>query len=238
MPVDFTTIRAVFFDAVGTLIYPDPPVGEAYARIGRRHAARLGVAEIERRFRAAFRAQEELDRTLCFRTDETRERQRWRAIVTEVFHDQPDPLGPCADLWEHFARPEAWTCFADVADLLQGLADQGIKVGIASNYDARLRTVVAGLPALSSCQALAISAEIGWRKPAAPFFEALCRMIGEPPEHVAVIGDDWENDYQGGQAAGLQVLLLDRKGVRPGVPSLSTLRDLPRVWSSAFKSDA
>ena len=34
-------VRAVFFDAVGTMIHPDPPAATVYARVGRRFGSRL-----------------------------------------------------------------------------------------------------------------------------------------------------------------------------------------------------
>ena len=49
-----TKIRGVLFDAVGTLIYPDPPVAEAYRSIGRRFGSRLSVEQIAARFPAGL----------------------------------------------------------------------------------------------------------------------------------------------------------------------------------------
>ena len=39
--MDLTGVRAVAFDAVGTLIYPEPPVAQVYAAVGRRKPATL-----------------------------------------------------------------------------------------------------------------------------------------------------------------------------------------------------
>ena len=39
-------IRAVFFDAVGTLIHPEPAAATVYARIGQRFGTRLGVGDL------------------------------------------------------------------------------------------------------------------------------------------------------------------------------------------------
>src|SRR5690606_20106058 len=47
-------IRAVAFDAVGTLIHPDPPVAAIYEEISRRHGSRLTRDDVARRFRDAF----------------------------------------------------------------------------------------------------------------------------------------------------------------------------------------
>ncbi len=39
-------VDAVFFDAVGTLIHPEPAAAQAYAEIGRRHGSQLAPAVI------------------------------------------------------------------------------------------------------------------------------------------------------------------------------------------------
>ncbi|HXG13489.1 MAG TPA: HAD-IA family hydrolase [Gemmataceae bacterium] len=203
-------IRAVFFDAVGTLIHPDPPAAEVYATVGRRHGSRLGPSVIATRFRTAFRRQEEHDLAAGLRTSEAREVERWRQIVGEVLDDTADPEACFQELFDHFSRPEAWHCDPEAAAVLRQLADRGLELGLASNYDARLRRVAAGLPALRPVRHLIISAEVGWRKPAPQFFAALCQEVGLPADQVLFLGDDWVNDYQGARAAGLTAILLER----------------------------
>src|SRR5438067_2160826 len=83
-------IRAVAFDAVGTLIHPEPSAAEVYASIGRRFGSRLEVAEIRTRFRAAFAEQEVIDRASGWVTSEERERHRWQDIVARVLDDVRD----------------------------------------------------------------------------------------------------------------------------------------------------
>jgi putative hydrolase of the HAD superfamily len=224
-------VSLVFFDAVGTLLYPEPPVGEIYSAAGRRWGAALGAAEIESRFRAAFARQELFDRDQGYRTDEARERRRWQTIVAEVFHDQAHPHGPFEDLWRHFSQPHAWQCYRDVAPCLDWLTDRGIRWGMASNYDGRLRTVAAGIRSLRTCSQWAISSEMGWRKPAPQFFEGLIAMSDVPADRLVYVGDDEENDWRGAAAAGLATLLLNRDLVgRPFQPNrhcIASLDDLP-----------
>jgi len=98
---------------------------------------------------------------------------------------------------------------------------------MASNFDRRLRSVVAGVPALAPLQHLIISSEVGWRKPAPQFFQALCRVIGLPPENILYVGDDPTNDYQGAVAAGLESILFDPHGEHPEIPRrIASLTDL------------
>src|SRR5262249_48947903 len=160
------------FDAVGTLIHPQPSAADVYAAIGTRFGSRLSRAEISSRFRAAFAHEEEIDQRAGFRTSEEREVERWRRIVTSVLYDASDPEACFQELFTHFARPEAWHCDPDAAEVSSELQKRGITLGMASNYDERLRRVVEGLPELRLLtQHIVISSEVGWRKPAAPFFQ-------------------------------------------------------------------
>src|SRR5262245_17297180 len=108
-------IRAVAFDAGGTLIFPEPPAAVVYAEVGKRHGSRLTPDVIGPRFAAAFARQEAVDERLGHRTDERREEERWRRIVAEVLDDLTD-FEPCfAELYRHYSRPEAWRCPDDAA---------------------------------------------------------------------------------------------------------------------------
>lgn len=206
MPIP-AEVRAVFFDAVGTLIHPEPRAAIVYAAVGKRHGSQRPIEIIAERFRSAFFREEEIDRANGWRTNEEREIARWRRIVGTVLDDVNDPVGCFRELFDHFSRPESWRCNAALAATLPMLAARGYTLGIASNYDQRLRRVVAGLPPLALLDHLVISAEVGWRKPAPQFFAALCERVSLQPHEVLLIGDDRENDVNGARAASLHALL-------------------------------
>jgi putative hydrolase of the HAD superfamily len=206
-------VRAVFFDAVGTLIHPDPPAATAYAAVARSLGSQLTQAEIAGRFRTAFAREEAFDRTHRLRTSEERERRRWRNIVGEVLHDVGDGQRCFDELFAHFARPDAWRCDPEAAAVLAELERRGYLLGMASNYDSRLRSVAAGLPELRLLRHLVISSEVGWRKPAPEFFAALCARTGLAPAEILFVGDDRANDYDGATAAGLFAVLVGADGI-------------------------
>jgi putative hydrolase of the HAD superfamily len=222
-----TGVRAVAFDAVGTLITPDPPVQLVYFDVGRRHGSHLSVETIRGRFRDAFRAEEERDRTAGWRTGPDRELDRWRRIVSTVLDDVNDTEGCFRELWDHFARPTAWRCLPDVGPVIAELSRRGLVVGLASNFDGRLRDVAAGLPELRPVGPIVVSAEVGRRKPAAEFFAAVVHGFDCAPGEVLLVGDDFENDYVGATAAGLKALFLGHTE-RAGVVNIAQLRDLMR----------
>ena len=228
MPRPIPLPPVVFFDAVGTLIHPDPPAPLVYAAAGRRFGGRLAEATIAARFRAAFRRQEELDRAGNLRTDEAREVARWRAIVCEVLDDISDTEMCFQELYAHFAQPGAWRCQPKSAAVLAALAERGHLLGIASNFDHRLRGLVENMPALRPVRDLVISSEIGWRKPAPEFFAAMCRHAGSTPEQILYVGDDLVNDYQGARDAGMRAVLLATQGIAgdPVEARITSLREL------------
>jgi putative hydrolase of the HAD superfamily len=220
-------VRAVAFDAVGTLITPDPPVHLVYHAAGQRHGGRHSAEEIRNRFGTAFRGEEERDRNAFWRTDPAREAERWRRIVTAVLDDVTDQEACFRELWEHFARPTSWRCLPDVGPVLAELALRGLALGLASNFDSRLRAVTAGLRDLRPIGPVMVSADVGWRKPATEFFAEVVRAFDCEPNEVLLVGDDFENDYVGATTAGLRAVLLDTAR-SPGTDTVNRLSDLCR----------
>lgn len=228
MPIIPPTCRAVLFDAVGTLLHPEPSAGAVYAEAGRQFGSRLAGEVIAARFRRAFGRQEELDGAAGHRTDETRELARWRAIVAEVLDDVNERESCFHHLYQHFARPAAWRVDAAAGPVLESLQARGLALGFASNFDHRLRDVVTGLPELTPLRHLIISSEIGWRKPAVEFFQAICRTVGHHPSEVLIVGDDLANDYDGARNAGLPAVLLDATGRSSHAGAIACLSELLR----------
>jgi putative hydrolase of the HAD superfamily len=212
-------VRAVFFDAVGTLLLPDPPAPAAYAEVAARHGLALTAAEVRARFLAAYRAEEEADRAAGWVTSEARERGRWRRIVTTTLAGASDPEACYRLLFDHFARPSAWRLAPGAAEALAALEGRGLAPGLGSNYDDRLWPVLAGFPELNFARRrVLISADVGVRKPGAEFFRRCAAAAECELREVLFVGDDPGNDYEGASAAGMPALLLDPAGRYPEVP--------------------
>lgn len=217
-------VRAVFFDAVGTLITPREPVARTYAEFARRHGQDVAEERVRGTFREAFDRQEEIDRAAGWRTNEPRERARWLAIVSEVLsrtHAYFD------ELWGWFATPAAWKIHPEAAEVILELTRRGLAVGIASNFDSRLLGLIDAFPELVPVRPrCAISSLIGWRKPAPEFFAYLIQLAGYPAAEILHVGDDPRNDVDGATAAGLRAILFDPHATTSGPAQISQLRDL------------
>lgn len=227
-------VRTVLFDAVGTLIRPDPPVTEIYAATGRQFGSTLSAKQVKLRFRAASERQEQEDRRRDDgRTDESRERHRWESIVGEVFDDVDDCSDLFESLWNHFARAESWQLYDDAGEILQTLIARDLVVGVASNFDRRLQKIARGHESLARCQYVFVSSELGYRKPSARFFAAIQHALNCSASELLLVGDSLVNDYQGARAAGWQALLLDRRRVSSAEDRVTSLRELATLLESA-----
>lgn len=220
--------RAVFFDAVGTLLFPNPSALVVYADVARAMGLELAPAEVRTRFLTAYRNQEAADRLAGWVTSEERERERWRVIVCETLHGVADPDACFLELYEHFSKPAAWQVCPHAEGVLSRLSERGLIVGMGSNYDARLWSVLDGFPELAPLrERTVVSAAVGYRKPAGEFFREVARVAGCEPGQIAFVGDDFDNDYNGAIAAGLNAILLDPRVSHPGVQgAVGDLRQL------------
>lgn len=204
------SIRAIVFDAAGTLIYPEPNVVDVYHRLGQKFHSKLDPSQIRQRFQASFRSHF-VDRAQSGgETSAAIEKRKWEHLVREVFSDVDAFSELFSDLWAHFANRNHWRCFDDVAECMEWLAAQSLIVAIGSNFDDRLTGVVPYLMPLRSIQHIFYSAAIGWMKPAAPFFRAIEQSLDLPPHEILMVGDTLETDVQGARRSGWQALWINR----------------------------
>ena len=215
-------VRVVVFDVVGTLVEPSPSVADAYRGAAARHGVAMDPVEIRRRFATAWRRQEAVDAaaTPAFATSRTREAERWRGIVAEVFGNVAAADAIFADLWDHFGRPEAWRPIAAGREFVRAALASGVTVALASNFDERLLSIAATLEPLVWAHHVFASSEIGWRKPAAQFFRWIETRLGGRPEEMLLVGDDPDLDIAAARTAGWHVLDIATvgDGARRGIP--------------------
>jgi putative hydrolase of the HAD superfamily len=233
-------IRAVLFDAVGTLLEARPAVADAYFQAGRQFGSTLSRDEVARRFRQCWIDEHQHATTEHAWqrpvTNQHAERERWRRVVQRVFHELVKSAASeqlFEHLWHHFSSSEHWVLFDDVAPIWQSLTAAGYVVGIASNFDDRLRTVCAGLPPLADCRNVFDSASIGFSKPDSRFFRGVQRRLGLSACEIVMVGDDPIHDVQGARQVDWQAFHLDRTGRSRDRSALRSLGELlPRLTSS------
>jgi len=212
-------IRAVTFDVGGTLIEPWPSVGSVYAQVAARHGVKVAAEDLDRQFAVAWSAR----KNFRYR------RSDWSELVRQTFAGltaEPPSASLFDELYTHFASASPWRIFADVTPCLQELKQRGLKLGIISNWDDRLRPLLQELKLDNYFDSIVISGPGGAQKPEAKIFQAAAGRLNTPPEAILHIGDSASEDVAGARAAGLRALLLKR-GQTPA--PLASLRFLPAL---------
>jgi len=220
---DFKHIQAVTFDVGGTLIGCWRSVGHIYAEVADRFGHHnLSPALLNRRFKTAWGLLKDFRHT----------RQQWSDLVDETFHGLIEPRPSktfFAELYERFSQPDAWHIFEDVVPTLQGLRSRGIKLGVVSNWDDRLRPLLRKLKLDYFFQAIIVSCEVGAPKPAALMFHSACAALGCPAANTLHIGDSRQMDFEGARRAGLQGLWLRRGSQKSEAHSILSLSELNKL---------
>ena len=230
-------VEWVVFDAVGTVIDPEPSVAQAYYLIGQQFGSERTLDDVRSRFRSAFAETESRDRspdTAGKVTNAAVEEARWRHIVAAVFPEVEDGEGCFQRLHDYFAEPTAWRAFDDTLPTLHSMSERGIRLAIASNFDHRLHPICDGIAALGLFEKRFISSELGFRKPSADFYHAVVNGLNVAPEQILMVGDGLENDVEGALSVGMNAVLIDRKLARigRGAPSgrpYGVIRSLPEL---------
>jgi putative hydrolase of the HAD superfamily len=209
-PPDFNHVSVVTFDAGGTLLLPHPSVGAVYREIALLHGRNYPAAVLDIRFRAAFHAVSKGD---SVPDPEARERDFWRRVVLATLSaPELEPIKNFdlffAELWESFAHASRWREIAGAGEMLRELKRRGYRLGIISNWDKRLHSVLeeTGLQALF--EIVVISTEATSEKPDVAIFRTAETAFGVAPEQCLHIGDSRKHDIVGARTAGWSALLV------------------------------
>ena len=217
---EFAEIRAVTFDVGNTLIEVRPSVGHVYAEVAAAHGhAGLAPEELNRRFHEAFRDH----------GGNVNTKPEWARIVNETFAGLlPRPASEkiFPELYDRFTQASAWRIFEDVEPTLRALRGRGLKLGVISNWDDRLRPLLHTLRLAGWFDAIVVSCEVGASKPARVIFEAGVQQLGIPAHTILHVGDNFEADVAGAKAAGLRALQINRQTTSPDAAQITSLRAL------------
>jgi putative hydrolase of the HAD superfamily len=220
-------VRGVLFDATGTLIELREPVGEVYSRIAKQHGVVLPAWRLGNAFERIM---------LCAPTRafpnakpeeiEALERGWWREVVRMTFQ-ATDSSVLFADgdtfftqLYRHYESSAAWRLVDEAEETLVELNSCGARIGIASNFDQRIKNIVQQLGIAKHFDSITIPAKCGVEKPDPGFFLSALSDLRLPANEVVYVGDHPDKDIAGARNAGLRTI---------DVNALSSLHQLPEI---------
>jgi putative hydrolase of the HAD superfamily len=207
----------IFLDAVGTLFGVRGSVGAVYSTMAHQFGVDVPATVLNETFVQSFK---DAGVPVFPDTDladlEAKEFTWWLAIATQTFQKAgvlqqfSDFAAFFAELYAHFATADPWIVYSDVRPALQRWKNSGISLGIVSNFDSRLYSVLQALDLASFFSSITLSTEVGVAKPQPQIFAIALRKYRCPPELAWHIGDSFEEDYQAAQEAGLRGIWLKR----------------------------
>ena len=95
-----------------------------------------------------------------------------------------------------------------------------IATAVVSNFDQRLRGILADLELAPLLDLIWLPSDAGVAKPDPAIFTSALRALGVTAERAVFVGDDAQRDLEGARSAGLRPV---------DVASLATLADLPAL---------
>lgn len=206
-------VRAILFDAAGTLFYLTKTVGDHYAYVSREVGLDLDAQELDCAFHAAWQAMPQ--RFAIEGPRENDDKGWWRQLVGHVF-DQVAPSLSELDrdnffevAYEHFAEAGVWELYPEVPGVLKQL-QRDFQLAVISNFDARLRFILQHLGISKYFAHVFISSELGADKPDPEIYRRALNLMHLDADEVLHVGDDLERDWNAATAAGLSVFQLNR----------------------------
>lgn len=209
-------IRAILFDAGGTLVHLD------YTFL-RRELRQAGIWVTRQAIRQAeYASKHEIDRSLLQRssdsTDETRRRPYFAALLEQLSVD-PKTAARLIERFEAAHRQDnLWRMmFPSTPGVLARLRERGFTLGVVSNADGRIAAILEQRGIARFFEVIIDSHLVGVEKPHARIFHLALEQAESQPEQAVFVGDIYSIDVVGAERVGLRPVLLDMLGSYTGV---------------------
>jgi putative hydrolase of the HAD superfamily len=225
--------QALLVDALGTLMYFEPPA--PLLRVALRE--RCGLVVSEAVAEAAIRAEITYYRA---HLHDGRDAGSLAALRRRCAEAMLPALGVPVDpdaLTEALLAALRFRAYPDAAPALQSVRERGLSIVVVSNWDHSLHERLAETGLAPLVDASVASAELGCAKPDPAIFAHALELARAPAAAALHAGDSLAADVEGALAAGLRAVLVARRGtpatVPAGVPVIASLAELPALCDYA-----
>ena len=193
-------IRAVCFDATGTLIELRESVGTVYSRAAREVGVALPAWRLDDAFARVLRRAPPLALASANGTTraerEAAELEWWCERVRQTFQATDstvqfaEPKAFARSLFEGYRNADAWQLRPGAAALLTRLRAGGLRLAVASHFDHRLPDILEALDLAGFFDRVVVPIDGLGTKPDRALFEALAEPLGARLDELAYVGDD------------------------------------------------
>jgi putative hydrolase of the HAD superfamily len=234
--------RALFFDVGETLVYAHPSSAEIMAEVCRETGWPIDAAQIEAADALVWpRVAERQASGELYSVSAENSARFWTWVYSQILAELAAPATLRADLarrfHDRFMALETWRLYPDAVPLLEALQPRrraGLILGVVSNWEDWLETLLAQLEIDRYFDFFVVSAAAGAEKPDPAIFRAALDRAGTAPAETIHIGDSLHADVGGARAAGIAPVLLDRRSRysperAAGAAVIHSLAELPTL---------
>ncbi len=231
-------IRAVFFDAGNTLIYPRlDEIAAGLSTDGHpatvedfHIAERIGKARLDEWLWPQIRKGQ-----VPRQVDPYYWGEYLSALVARLKVPETARGETINRVVDRFKDITVWSkIFDDTAPFLQTLRQRGYYLGVISNSIGTMEQQLVRVGLAEHFDTVLDSAIVGVEKPHPEIFQIALGRAGVPASEAAFVGDTYATDVGGAQLAGLTGVLIDRIGAYPHAdcPRIENLSDLGPILES------
>ncbi|MDX6650410.1 MAG: putative hydrolase of the superfamily [Solirubrobacteraceae bacterium] len=223
-------MRAVLLDALGTLLYLEPPAPPL-----RRELAARGVEVDEETAGAALRAEITYYRAHNLEGSDRAALAGLRRRCAGVLRDALGEAGRALTVEaveEALLAALRFTPYPDALPALERLRAAGLRLVVVSNWDVSLHDRLAEAGIAARVDGVIASAELGAAKPDPAIFRHALTMAGVAAAEAVHVGDSPAADVAGARAAGIEPILIVRApAAAPAEPvrTVASLAELPAL---------
>ncbi|MGH2710314.1 MAG: HAD family hydrolase [Actinomycetota bacterium] len=229
-------VKAVFFDAGETLVYPHPSFVELFAEVLWEQGHRVDPEDLQELVHASSERFNELmrsEKALNWSTSPERSRALWdivyRMFLAETDIAEAEHAGLVEALYERFRSIASYRLYPDAIPTLERLQKAGVTLGLISNFEDWLEQLLETLEVSPFLEVSVISGIEGVEKPDARIFEIALERAGADAAASVYVGDNPIFDAEAARQAGMIPVLIDRRDRHSDVDviRISSLEELP-----------
>lgn len=233
-------VRALFLDIGDTLVYAHPSSAEIMAHVCGAAGLDISVAQIEAvdETVAPRVLQRQSDGELYSISPQSSERF-WYWVYGEILAELDVPVALRPELsrrfHQRFMALETWRLFPDALPALETIQqrrqEEGLVVGVISNWEDWLETLLAQLEIDRYFDFIIVSAGVRLEKPDPAIFHAALARARVAATQALHVGDSLHADVGGARATGITPVLIDRRGryARERIGEVTVIRSLAEL---------
>ncbi len=228
-------VRAVFFDAGETLLYPHPSFAEVFAEVLREHGYAVDparVQEVVSAYSQRFTESVISGEARHWSTSADLSRRMWRGIYDDFLSAvgiEQDHDRLFESLYTRFTDLATYRLHPDALPVLDRLRKTDLALGLISNFEDWLERLLESLEVGHYFDVTVISGVEGVEKPDPRIFSLALDRAGVRAEESVYVGDHPFFDVEPARQVGMLPVLIDRRGRHEDVDAtrITSLEDLP-----------